>query len=94
MSEIYRYFKGNCDVGLGPGTIYNEFCGETATRQAEQYNGRWFSSKDTDYHEELGIALCDRYLSEIEHSEGLMEISSTEFEAAWLEATGSKNAPP
>jgi len=89
MSEKYRYFKVYCDVGLGPGVLYNEFLGDSATRQVEQYQGRWFSSKDTDFHEGLGIALCDRSLSDLEDAEGLIEISAAEFEDAWFEGTAT-----
>ena len=85
MNVERKHFKMDCDVGLGPGTLYIEFEGEWATRQAECYQGEWFSSNQKDYHSELGISLADQPLSRI----GLgcdERISAEEFEEAWNQA--------
>jgi hypothetical protein len=72
--------------------MYLEFDGDWASRQVEQYDGRWFHgdarSKST-YHDALGPALCDQPLSEL----GLppeCEITPEEFEAAWSTAISRK----
>ena len=66
---------------LGPGSIWNEFCGEEPTRQVECYGGRWFSSRQP-YHEGLGPGLAEGPLSAMDY-EPENEITAEEFERAW-----------
>ena len=80
-----RYFKGNADIGFGPGHCYTEFEGEWATRQVEIYERRSFSSLDDD--ETHGGNLCDQPLSTLDLTKG-EEISADEFEAAWKRVIG------
>ena len=85
MSEK-RYYRFDWEPsGLGPGSIWNEFCGEEPVRQVERYGERWFSSREA-WHDRLGPGLTEGPLSRMgygpEH-----EVSAQEFECAW-EAAG------
>src|SRR4051812_29005215 len=84
LRRLKRYFKVYWESPIGAGPIFHEFDGTTPTRQAEEYAGRWFSSRD-EYHDELGPGLTDLPLSE-DDFEPEQEISVEEFEAAWREA--------
>ncbi len=79
-----RYFKHEAESDLGAGGAYLEIDGEWAVRQVERYSGRWFCS-NKEYHPEIGPALADQPLSELELKPE-HEISADEFEAVWEEA--------
>ena len=78
------YFKHEAESDLGEGIVYFEIDDIWVVRQVEIYGDRWFCS-NRDYHPEIGPALCDQPLSELdlrpEH-----EISPNEFEVVWSEA--------
>lgn len=78
------YFKHEAETDLGEGAVYLEFDGNWVSRQVEVYGDKWFCS-NKNYYTEIGLALCDQPLGELdlgsEH-----EISQSEFEAAWNEA--------
>lgn len=88
MKQV-KYFKRQCDAGLGLGCCYNEFTDGWATRQVESYGSRWFSSFNSEYHEELGPALCDQPLESLEFAPE-DEISREEFESVWAKAIAAQ----
>lgn len=80
-----RYFRFDWEAtGFGPGSIWNEFCGETPVRQVECYGGKWFSSRE-DFHAGLGPGLSEGPLSGMDYGPE-NEITPEEFERAWLVA--------
>jgi hypothetical protein len=77
-----RYFRFDWQPsGLGPGSVWNEFCGEEPVRQVECYGGRWFSSRQS-YHPELGPGLAEGPLSAMDYR-AENEVTAEEFERAW-----------
>ncbi len=79
-----KYFKVVSEAIFGRGHVYFEFDGEMVVRQVEHYGEKWFSSRE-DYHEGLGLSLCDIPLSQMELYEE-DEITQEEFEASWEQA--------
>ena len=92
MAMTKRYFKVPYESVLGPGVVYHEFDGDEPTRQVERYGHRWFSSRDT-HHSELGPALVDLPLHELEFSRD-QEITAEEFERAWEESGRNRADDP
>lgn len=82
MAKIY--FKGPSESMLGEGIIYTEFDGDEATRQVENYNGQWYSSR-CEYHAGIGGGLYYGKLSDLDMSDSI-EITAREFEKVWLES--------
>jgi hypothetical protein len=78
------HYKHESEANLGEGIMYIEFIDGIASRQVEIYGNKWFCS-NKKYHPEIGLALCDRPLSELNILSDCL-ISENEFEAAWNEA--------
>ena len=76
------YFKGPTESLLGLGVVYTEFKHNRATRQVENYNGTWYSSRD-EYHNGIGPGLYDGWLSDLDLSES-EKITKEEFEQIWM----------
>jgi hypothetical protein len=75
-----EYWIGVSESHLGEGTIWTEFAVEGhALRQVEQYNGKWFSSRN-DSNEECW--LYDVNIKDLDLS-GSRKISKEEFETVW-----------
>ena len=75
-----EYWIGVSESHLGEGTIWTEFAIEGhALRQVEQYNGKWFSSRN-DSNEECW--LYDVNIKDLDLS-GSRKISKEEFETVW-----------
>lgn len=86
-----RYFRHESESSLGIGLVWTEFEGEYAIRQVENFGERWFCSV-RDWYPEIGIALSEGRLSELDLSWS-EDIDSVEFEAAWTLAMDRLDPP-
>lgn len=83
--SVKRCFRFDWEPsGVGPGSIWTEFCDEEPTRQVECYEGRWFSSRQ-EYHDDLGPALAEGPLPKMDYGPE-DEVTVEEFERAWQAA--------
>jgi O-acetyl-ADP-ribose deacetylase (regulator of RNase III) len=76
-----RYFRHESESNLGTGLVWTEFEGEYAVRQVESFGDRWFCSV-RDWYPEIGIALSEGRLSELDLSWS-HDVTVDEFEAVW-----------
>lgn len=75
-----QYWIGVSESYLGEGTIWTEFADEGhALRQVEQYDGKWFSSRNDSVEE---CWLYDGNIKDLGLSDS-REISREEFESVW-----------
>lgn len=87
--------KGPTDYA---GLAYIEFTEDYPSRQAEFHGGKWYTSENTDYHEDLGPSLCDQPLSSMVFTDEdrVTQITALEFQLIWDEATKAEreSKPP